>query len=100
VPRIAVAHGVIVAPYPHIAGPGTARLNPHNTRPRGRADSYSDGKLSEHGSGCQQHQYKNLDFHDFDSLSLDCVVNAEYRKHVAGPRYVEYLMPPSLRLSW
>jgi hypothetical protein len=56
VPLIVAAYRVPVARYPGIIGPGTSWLNPKDTGRRRRADSYSDGNLSEDSSRCQEHQ--------------------------------------------
>src|ERR1035438_8356448 len=98
VPLVAVAHRVLVAGYPNIPCARTWWLHAQDTIRRRRPDSDSDGNLSEDRSRGQQHQYKHFNLHDFDSLSSQCVGNANYKKHVAGPRSVEYgSASPALR---
>src|ERR1035441_4568129 len=77
VPLVAVAHRVLVAGYPNIPCARTWWLHPHYTVRRRRPDSHSDGNLSEDRSRGQQHQYKQFNLHDFDSLSFNCVMNAD-----------------------
>ncbi len=50
VPLIVVSHRIPVARNPQTSGAGTPRLYPYYTGRRRRADSYSDGNLSEDGS--------------------------------------------------
>src|ERR1022692_4292587 len=89
---------VWVAGYPNIPCARTWWLHSQDTVRRRRPDSDSDGNLSEDRSRGQQHQYKHFNLHDFDSLSCQCVGNANYKKHVAGPRSVEYgSASPALR---
>src|ERR1035441_5930957 len=77
VPLVAVAHRVLVAGYPNIPCARTWWLHPHYTVRRRRPDSHSDGNLSEDRSRGPQHQYKQFNLHDFDSLSFNCVMNAD-----------------------
>jgi len=64
VPPIVAGHRVPVVAYPGISHTGTSRLNPHYARPRGRADSYPDGKPGGEETACrQQRQYKQFKFH-------------------------------------
>src|ERR1017187_1273218 len=76
-PLVAVAHGVLVAGYPNIPFAGTWWLHPHYTVRRRRADSDADGNLSEDRSRGQQHQYKQLNFHDLTPFHFDCVRSEE-----------------------
>src|ERR1039457_4763615 len=90
VPPVAITFRVLVAGHPNIPCAGTWWLRSHYTVRRRRADSDPDGNLSEDRSRSQQHQYKQLNLHDLTPFHFDCVVNANYEEHVAGPRYMEY----------
>jgi hypothetical protein len=57
VPLIVAAHRVPIARYPGIAFTRTSRLNPNDAHRWRRANSHSDGKLSEDRSCCHQRQY-------------------------------------------
>jgi len=87
VPPVVVAHGVPIAAYPSIAGARTSWLNSDHTYGWRRADSHSDGKLSEDGSRCEQHQYHQKSSR-FDFLSIDYMMHEHQMEHVVGPSIV------------